>query len=118
MNSVLNSASGMTLFLSAAYGLIALSLFAFAEAYQRRKQARLGKRSPVWVIVLFAILLAPFILLQIVVAGCVVVLSMGGMTPSNPQLADMIVAWAPAGLLIILALVALFGLLSMGRAGR
>ena len=115
---MLNSANGVTIYLVTAYALLALCLFAFAEAYQRRKQVRLGKRRPVWLIVAFALLLAPFILLQIVVAGCVIILSTGGIGRPVPGLADAIFAWAPSGLLVILAVIAIFGLLSMRRAGR
>jgi hypothetical protein len=98
--------------------LITALLFVWAEHYQRKQLARRGKRMSVWWMVAFAVFLAPFVLLQIGVAGCLVVMQLAISSSGHGLLLDRLFNWLPFILWGFLAAGIVWGLLSLRRAAR
>jgi hypothetical protein len=106
-----------------AYGLITdllitVLIFVWAEAYQRRQLGKHGKRRSVWLLMVFAVILAPFVMLQIGVAGCVIILQAGIFNGANAYGIDKIITWLPFAFWGLLAVGIVWGLLSIRRAAR
>jgi uncharacterized membrane protein len=106
-----------------AYGLITdllitVLIFVWAEAYQRKQLAKHGKRRSAWLLAVFAAVLAPFVMLQIGVAGCLVILQVGVFNGQNAFGIDNLITWLPFAFWGLLAAGIGWGLLSMQRAGR
>ncbi len=97
--------------------LVTAALYVWFEAFQRKQMTKRGKRRAQWFLILVSVLLAPFVVLQIGLAGCVLALQFMALNKGAESWLNNLVNFAPFLLWALLAMVIAGGLWSMRRQG-